>query len=63
MTAADHDGGRPVTCAWCGTVAADGPPLDWMGQTAEGGRVEHLCSACARANLRSVEARLDTEWW
>ncbi|HSK27690.1 MAG TPA: hypothetical protein VK894_12345 [Jiangellales bacterium] len=56
-------GDGPVSCAWCGTVAAGGsPPLDWVGDVVDG-RTRYYCAACAREHLRSIEARLDQEWW
>lgn len=44
-------------------MAADGAPLEWTMQISDRGRVEFLCSDCSRANLRSIEGRLDTDWW
>ncbi|HMT31635.1 MAG TPA: hypothetical protein PKA99_03290 [Dermatophilaceae bacterium] len=29
----------------------------------EKGRQIHTCPECARAFLRSIEAKLDSEWW
>lgn len=63
MTGDGAGGTGPVGCAWCGAVATDGVPLDWVRQTDERGRLEYLCARCARENLRSIEARLDTAWW
>jgi hypothetical protein len=28
-----------------------------------GGRVEFLCPACARANIRAIEGKLPEEYW
>jgi hypothetical protein len=54
---------QPVTCAWCGRAApGDGVPVDWVGDATEG-RQRHYCPTCAREHLRSIEARLDQEWW
>jgi len=25
--------------------------------------VDRLCAACTRENVRSIEAKLDEEWW
>jgi hypothetical protein len=55
-------GGTAVACAFCGTVAPEGAPLDWTMQV-ERGRVQHICVACARDNLRAIEAKLAPEWW
>lgn len=64
MTGDGPTSDRSVTCAWCGAVAADGAPLEWATQTSERGRGrEHLCDACCQVNVRSIEARLDVEWW
>lgn len=53
----------PVACAWCGTVAPGGTaPLDWVADVA-GGRTRHYCPTCAREHLRSIEAKLEQEWW
>jgi hypothetical protein len=29
----------------------------------EGRRVEYLCPACARGNIRAIEGRLTEEYW
>lgn len=64
MTDEGPTGDRSATCTWCGAVATEGTPLGWTLQTSERGRgLEHLCDACSRTNLRSIEARLDPEWW
>ena len=52
----------PAYCSWCGTQAPDGAPPTWSMQTSERG-VQLLCEDCTRANLRSIEAKLDGEWW
>jgi hypothetical protein len=50
-------------CTWCGTQAA-GPPPTWSLQTSDRGRgLEWLCEACTRANVRSIEGKLDSDWW
>jgi hypothetical protein len=54
---------QPVSCSWCGrTAPADGVPLDWVDDVV-GDRAKHYCPTCAREHLRSIEARLDQEWW
>jgi hypothetical protein len=51
-----------VACAMCGVTAA-GPPITWMFELdARRGGLSY-CERCARENLRSVEAKLDQEWW
>jgi hypothetical protein len=54
----------PVACARCGAVApgAGDPPFTWSTEI-EDGRRTHTCEACARAALRSIEAKLDQQWW
>ena len=51
-----------VTCSWCG-AAADPMPLTWTSSTERDGRVRLYCERCSRENLRSIEGRLDSEWW
>lgn len=50
-----------VTCGSCGTTAPELPPT-WSMQVSERG-ASHLCDACTRQNLRSIEGRLDEAWW
>lgn len=61
MTTGD-DETTPACCAWCGRTEPDGPPLGWSVQASERG-VQTLCEACTRVNVRSIEAKLDSEWW
>lgn len=52
-----------VTCDFCGRrVDGDAPPLTWT-TAVERGRVRRFCDECSRENLRSMEAKLDSEWW
>lgn len=52
-----------TTCAFCGTVdPGDPPPLTWVSST-ERGTTRWYCARCARENLRSIESKLDSEWW
>ncbi len=59
----------PTACSGCGrTPRADEPVtaggVPWTWSTArEGDRVTVLCDACAREHARSIEAKLDAEWW
>ena len=41
--------------------AAD-PPLTWCREV-DRGKIRWMCEACARANVRGIEGRLDQEWW
>ncbi|WP_188779146.1 hypothetical protein [Marmoricola endophyticus] len=51
-----------IACAHCGRVVAEPPPLTWTSAT-EHGRLRHFCDRCSRDHLRSMEAKLDSEWW
>ena len=52
-------------CSRCGRTevcAEGGLPAGWsVGM--EGRRVEYLCPACARGNIRAIEGRLTEEYW
>ncbi|WP_107400570.1 hypothetical protein [Streptomyces africanus] len=55
----------PLVCDRCGTSAgtlADGPPLTWT-HSVENGVRRYFCETCSRENLRSIEGRLDSDWW
>ena len=54
----------------CGRMAdpqSDGdPPLAWCADIVEsrdGPRTKWVCDACTRKYVRSIEAKLDQEWW
>lgn len=50
-------------CELCGatpTTAAD--KLTWTSSV-ERGRTKHFCTPCSRDNIRSIEGKLDSEWW
>ncbi len=53
--------GEMVTCSVCGTMV-DEVPVTWSMQVSERGQT-WLCATCARANLRSIEGKLDEAWW
>jgi len=61
-------GGLTATtaCQMCGAIAdpeRDGnPPLSWV-MDRNGGRVSWTCPRCAVDNVRSMEAKLEPEWW
>jgi len=54
----------------CGRTAdaeSDGdPPLAWCADIVEsldGPRTRWICDLCTRQYVRSIEAKLDQEWW
>ena len=54
---------RPV-CAMCGRIAEDesAARLAWaLG--VEKGRQVWTCDRCSREHLRSIEGKLDSDWW
>jgi hypothetical protein len=51
----------PVSCALCGTSVVE-VPLTWISSM-ERGRLVYYCDACSRENLRSIEGKLDSEYW
>lgn len=51
-----------VACGHCGVRAATPAPLEWTSAV-ERGRLRHFCASCSRTHLRSMEAKLDSEWW
>lgn len=51
-----------VRCALC-AAAALGPPLTWMFENDPRRGGVWYCDHCSRMNLRSVEAKLDQQWW
>jgi hypothetical protein len=50
-----------VTCALCGTTAPS-LPLGWS-TSVERGRTVHHCDRCSREHVRSMEAKLDADYW
>ncbi|TQK52010.1 hypothetical protein FBY35_2435 [Streptomyces sp. SLBN-118] len=48
-------------CSHCGAVA-EGPPPTWTCSVENGAR-HYFCDDCARANIRAIEGRLDSDWW
>jgi hypothetical protein len=57
-------------CSICGKVADDktdgDPPLGWCSdliETRDGHRLRWVCQSCTRSYVRSIEAKLDQEWW
>jgi hypothetical protein len=58
----DSGGTEGRVCAGCGTVAAAGEGLTWLCSVEDGGR-RYFCDTCSRTHLRSIEGRLDSDWW
>lgn len=55
---------EPVVCATCGTPAPDVESERFAWSLAvERGRSVWTCPRCARDNLRSIEAKLEQDWW
>ncbi|WP_409238111.1 hypothetical protein [Streptomyces sp. PA5.6] len=50
-----------LVCSRCGTVA-EGTPPTWTCSVENGAR-HYFCDTCARANIRAIEGRLDSDWW
>ena len=53
------------TCSHCGTQAEapdGGLPEGWSLVTERRG-VEYQCPTCVRANIRSIEGKLPSEYW
>jgi len=64
------DDGDLAICNLCGRRAdpdVDGdPPLGWCAdivETADGHRTRWVCAECTRKFVRSIEAKLDQQWW
>jgi hypothetical protein len=54
-----------VVCDVCGATPPEDSetlPLTWV-TSVENGRRRVYCERCARDNLRSIEAKLNSEWW
>jgi Zn-finger protein len=51
-----------VNCQVCGRSDAAEDRLAWVMDRRDG-RVRWTCPDCAAVHLRSLEAKLDPEWW
>ena len=52
-----------MSCDFCGTtVPADEPPLSWS-LSIDGGQAKRYCEQCTREHLRSMEGKLDQQYW
>ena len=54
--------GGVKTCDFCGREAEGAETLTWV-TSVENGRRRTYCDACSREHLRSIEGKLDSEWW
>ena len=66
----DVSGAAGPSCSLCGAPAGggagDAPPLGWSAdliETSEGARRRWICGPCTRRFVRSIEAKLDHQWW
>ncbi len=54
-----------MVCARCGASAqapGGAAPPTWTFSVEHGAR-RYFCAVCSRENLRSIEGRLDSDWW
>ncbi len=56
-----------AVCSFCGTVSdpeadTNDAPITWS-TSFERGELRFYCEKCSRENLRSIEGKLDTEYW
>ncbi len=66
----EETGVTSAVCSLCGRSAEaerDGDPrLTWCAdivESADGPRTRWVCVDCTRRYVRSIEAKLDQEWW
>jgi hypothetical protein len=54
----------PPVCATCGRIAKNesAARLTWALGVERGQQV-WTCDRCSRTHLRSIEGKLDSEWW
>lgn len=58
-----YPGRVPLICDFCGRQESDdAKTLTWT-TSVENGRKRAYCDDCSRANLRSMEGKLDSEFW
>ncbi len=59
-------GAELPTCSLCAAVADGALPLGWstdLVETSEGVGRRWVCESCTRRFVRSIEAKLDHDWW
>ncbi len=50
-----------LSCSWCGATV-ETLPLTWT-TSLERGRQIFYCERCSREHLRSIEGKLDQDFW
>ncbi|MDI3407727.1 hypothetical protein [Streptomyces cavernicola] len=58
----EQPGAENVVCSRCGARATDEQLITWTFSVEDSVR-RYYCDDCARANIRSIEGRLDSSWW
>ena len=51
-----------IACDFCGRQAEEAETLAWT-TSVERGRTRRFCESCSREHLRSIEGKLDSDWW
>lgn len=51
------------TCDFCGAQEDDDAATLAWSTAVERGRTRTFCATCSREHLRSMEGKLDSEWW
>jgi hypothetical protein len=54
---------EPWICNFCGRQESDPARTLTWSTAVENGRQRTYCDACSRRNLRSMEGKLDSEFW
>ncbi len=54
---------QPRICNFCGRQETDPARTLTWSTAVENGRQRTYCDICSRENLRSMEGKLDTEFW
>jgi hypothetical protein len=50
-------------CNFCGARESDPVQLLTWTTAVEHGRQRSFCTRCSREHLRSMEGKIDSEWW
>ena len=51
------------TCDFCGRQEPEGAATLAWTVSVENGRRRHYCDTCSREHVRSMEGKLDSEFW